>query len=94
MTEVAFVQSLHAAWSKCCFCGASNGHFDAPLQQHRTRCRYKGPADTFEWAVPNYAAMIAEDDAHFLAMMHAEAENPKLRARIRVLELTQAKRDD
>lgn len=94
MSAAAFVQSLHSAWSKCCFCGAGNGCFGASLQQHRPRCRYKGPADSFEFAVPHYAAMIAEDDAHFLAMMHAEAENPKLRARIRVLEHAQAKKDD
>jgi len=94
MSEAAFVQSLRSAWSKCCFCGASNGRFGASLQQHRTRCRYKGPADSFEWAVPHYETMIVEDDVHFLAMMHAEAENPKLRARIRVLEQAQAKKDD
>ncbi len=92
MREVT--DALHEAWSKCCFCGALNGRFGRPLRQHRPRCRYKGPADSFEVAVPSYSAMIQEDDPHFLAMMHAQAELPSLRARVRALEaaLAQAPR--
>lgn len=78
--------ALHQAWSKCCFCGALNGRFGRPLRQHRPRCRYKGPADSFDVMVPSYQAMIQEDDPHFLGMMHAEAELPVLRARIVQLE--------
>ena len=62
---------LHEAWSKCCFCGAKNGKFGRPLQQHKTRCRYKGNANSFDLSVPNYFKMIEEDDPAFLAGMSA-----------------------
>ncbi len=78
--------ALQEAWSKCCFCGALNGRFGRPMRQHRPRCRYKGPADSFEVMVPSYSVMIQEDDPHFLAMMHAEAEVLVLRARVRDLK--------
>jgi hypothetical protein len=92
--DVDSLRSLHEAWGKCCFCGARNGLFGRPLQQHRPRCRYKGPADSFEVTVPSYGVMIEEDDPHFLSMMHAEAELPILRAHIQRLKVSLAECQD
>lgn len=66
--------SLQEHWSKCAFCGAHNGDFGRPLQQHRTRCRYRGDANSFVVSTPNYLKMIEEDNLTFLPMMHAQTE--------------------
>lgn len=78
-SEDPFVSSLHENWSKCSFCGSYNGEHGRPLQQHKTRCRYKGDANTFNVSVPNYHQMIEEDNVTFLPMMHAQSELAKLK---------------
>lgn len=56
---------------KCVFCGASNGSNGAELQQHRTRCRYRGPANDFSIDTPNYYKMIDEDNPTWLERYRA-----------------------
>jgi hypothetical protein len=69
-----YQSELHKCWSKCPFCGATNGKHDSVLQQHRPRCRWMGDADKFDAMHPNYSQMIAEDDTRHLPMMHAQSE--------------------
>ena len=47
--------------TKCVFCGANAGKQNTPLQQHRPRCRWIGPANTYFMSHPDYYKMIAED---------------------------------
>jgi hypothetical protein len=66
--------------SKCVFCGAPTGiESGTYLHEHRPRCRFIGPANVLFWQRPNYFKMIEEDDEHYLPMMHAEADQPKLK---------------
>lgn len=67
-------EDLKKHWTKCCFCGASNGLFGSKLEQHRPRCRWMGDADKFNAMHPNYSKMIAEDDPRHLSMMQAKSE--------------------
>src|SRR3954465_12409288 len=58
---------LEEHWSRCGFCGAHNGTYYKPLEQHRPRCRWLGAADKFDAMRPNYFKMIDEDDPRFVA---------------------------
>jgi|ERR1700722_3873096 len=73
-TNDPYIAELHKTWSKCAFCGASNGKHMSVLQQHRPRCRWMGDADKFAAMHPNYNKMIAEDDVRHLSAMRAQAE--------------------
>jgi hypothetical protein len=79
--------------SKCSFCGSHNGLYGRPLEQHTTRCRYKGNANTFEVSVPNYYVLIAQDDQTFLPMMHALRALPKLQQKLAELEERLSKKE-
>src|SRR5271157_4092272 len=65
---------LTTHWSKCNFCGVSNGKFGTILKQHRPRCRWLGDADKFENMHHSYNQMIIEDDPTHLSMMQAHTE--------------------
>jgi hypothetical protein len=77
-----YEKTLEEHWSKCCFCGAYNGGFGRPLEQHRPRCRYKGNADDRSVSTPNYRQMIAEDDQRWLPMKQDADRLPSLKARV------------
>lgn len=79
-------ESDYESWSKCPFCGARNGLYGRPLEQHRTRCFYRGDANTRSVMVFNHSQMIAEDDPTFLAMMRAWQELPLAEKTIAKLE--------
>jgi hypothetical protein len=64
--DLMFRLHLEEHWSKCSFCGASNGKFNRQLEQHRARCRYVGFANSFELSRPNYYKFLEEDDINFL----------------------------
>jgi hypothetical protein len=70
--------------TKCVFCGANAGKQNTPLQQHRPRCRWIGPANTYFMSHPDYYKMIAEDDQNYLPMMHASHELPKTQRELAV----------
>lgn len=65
---------LQEHWSKCPFCGASNGKFNKPLEEHRARCRYVGSADNREISKPNYFKFIEEDNVGLLQSMKERSE--------------------
>ena len=71
-------------WSKCPFCGASNGHFGSNLEEHRSRCRFVGRAYSFDVMRPNYFKMLAEGEKKHLAAIHALDRNPKLEKQLQV----------
>jgi hypothetical protein len=73
-------------WSKCVFCGASNGMYNQPLEQHRPRCHFKGPANSFSMMVPNYFNMISEDDRSYLAFLKLGDELKAANKRISELQ--------
>jgi hypothetical protein len=73
-------------WSKCAFCGASNGLYKQPLEQHRPRCRFVGPANTDTIMVPNYFMMIAEDDKRLLPLLKLKDELKEARKQVSELE--------
>lgn len=69
-----YVVELYKFWSKCPFCGATNGKFGSVPQQHRPRCQWLGDAGKFDVIHPNYSKMIKEDNTRHLSMMHAKTE--------------------
>lgn len=81
---------LKQAWSKCSFCGASNGLFNTPLAQHRPRCLWIGNANVLDTPTPNYRTMIDEDDIIFLPAVKAAMDLPLV---LIVLKNLQAKYD-
>jgi hypothetical protein len=82
---------LSAIWQRninvrnhCVFCGAATGRLEGTvLQQHRPRCRWLGPANLFVATHPNYFKMIAEDDVHYLPMLWAQRDLPKVQAELK-----------
>lgn len=72
--EDTYTYQLQDHWSKCCFCGALNGKFNRPLEEHRPRCRFIGPANMDNMSRPNYIKFIIEDDSHLVPAMHSNAK--------------------
>ncbi len=71
-------------WARCCFCGAYNGKFGQPKQQHKPRCRYKGNANTTYVKVPNYFKMLEEDDVTHLEKLKVSDELKKAQKIIKI----------
>lgn len=69
-------------WSKCPFCGARNGLYGRPLEQHTPRCFYKGSADSRSISVPNHGKMIEEDDRTYLPMLRALHQLPEAQRKL------------
>lgn len=85
--ENPFIEHDRNAWSRCCHCGARNGLWGRPLEQHKPRCLYRGDANKTNVSTPNHNQLIIEDDKTFLPMMIALIENPNLYIKIdRVLK--------
>ena len=64
-------------WSRCCFCGANNGIFRGRIEEHRSRCRWVGAANTFEIMKPNYFKYLREDDVIVQKMKDAISKDRK-----------------
>lgn len=79
-------KDMMESWSKCTFCGAYNGMYGRQLEQHTTRCLYRGDANTYSVMTPNHSAMILQDDQTFLPMMHAQQNLKQALKRIDELE--------
>lgn len=80
MRPEANLLAMRKVWSRCCFCGASNGLYWTSLKQHTSRCRYKGNANDFTLSVPNYYQMLDEDDELFLPRLRALPELERMNA--------------
>lgn len=80
------LEPFYEVWSKCSFCGRRNGLFGRSLEQHTTRCLYKGDANSTAVSVPNYSKCIEEDDKTFLPMLWAHNELPVLKKKLERVE--------
>lgn len=74
------IRELRKHWSKCPFCGRSNGLYWRALEEHGPRCRYIGKADSYEHMVPDYFKKIDEDDKRYLPMLQAHGMLKKVTA--------------
>jgi hypothetical protein len=82
----AATQHNQTFWSRCPFCLAANGLFNSSSYEHTSRCRFIGPAASFDTMRPNYSKFIAEDDVRLLPLMEAAHELPKAKRKIKELE--------
>lgn len=72
---------------RCVFCGALNGSNGSEPQQHRPRCRYRGPANDFSVDTPNYYKMIDEDNPTWLERYRAWVHLPIVQKHLDAAEL-------